>query len=267
MTERDELLDRRVHDAYESIELSDEAQDRMLANLLAAQQRKMETGSPVADGDTLQEPPTSDLVDAGTQWEPGPAQAPQGKVVRVRWIPMAIAATVIGAVVAGGFAWSILSSSSEPTESVMYANETEMPNLVEEDASSAKDGTSADVPHFSGRDMKDEDVAADTAADPTVRERAEYNSPGSDDSQQESVHKYPLITLEDGTKYQVVQNGVIAGEVDAAEVGELVGAAMAADDSYEGTVACKVYRVKNASEVFAVRYDGEESYWYCEPLD
>ena len=254
MTERDDLLGRRVHDAYESIELSDEAQERMLANLLAAQQKRADAGSPVAKDDAIQEPPTSDLEDVGVWREPEPVQAPQGKVVRVRWIPMAIAATVIGAVVAGGFAWSVLSSSSESAASVTYAgkNEAEMPELAEEDASSSKDG----------------DVADDVAAASEIDERAEHNKFYSDEPEQGPVHQYPLITLEDGTKYRLVQGGVAAGEVDAVDVGELVGEAAATDDSGKGdSVSCKVYRVKSSKEVFAVRYDGEESCWYCETLD
>ena len=44
MADERELLEQRIHDAYESVEPSAEAQERMLANLLAAQGRARQTG-------------------------------------------------------------------------------------------------------------------------------------------------------------------------------------------------------------------------------
>ena len=84
-----------------------------------------------------------------------------------------------------------------------------------------------------------------------------------------TVDTCPSIRLEDGTRLTALRDGITIDEVDAERVGELLGkgsaAAFDAPDGEAG-VPCEVFRLVDETDAYAVRYEGEETFWRCTPL-
>jgi hypothetical protein len=79
----------------------------------------------------------------------------------------------------------------------------------------------------------------------------------------------PRIRLEDGTLLTALRDGISVDEVDAGRVGELLGrgSATAFDaPTSEVGVPCEVFRLLDEADAFAVRYEGEETFWRCTRL-
>lgn len=259
-------FDQQVHDAFEHIELSEEAQDRMLGALLAAQARKQ--AEQAADSVARSDDAASVLQDAETEVEtvPSPFEE-QGKVIEIArrrfgWhalLPLAAVLVLAVVVVSFGTQKSTMSESN----AVMSEAASEAKGAA--DASEA-DGGSAESTSMEAE--ADDAAAAETDAANSVEESADTDALYARDMM--LVDYYPCITLADGTRLTALRDGLHAEEVASSQVGELVGSATATvfDDS-EGTdaVSCEVFSLKGEADAFAVRYEGEETYWRATATD
>lgn len=249
MANENEQFDQQVHDALDRIELSEEAQDRMLANLLAARERTQE-----------REAPSSEVPEKGErETKPDDAGAAEAKVIPVaprrmpwlRWLPLA-AVLVMAVVVV-----RVTSLGGKAT------NEQAV-SVAAEDSASAPEESAKTVGEGSGEAAEDpvatsEMMALDAAADGA----AEYESgwPAG------LVEVYPRITLEDGTTLTALRDAEFVDEVDSERVGELVAAGTATPFDSAESVPCEVYRLVNEDDAYAVRYEGEQTYWHCTPVE
>lgn len=243
MADTDELLDQQIHDAFERIELSEEAQDRMLAKLLEAQgERAVAMGEP--------QPATSQEADSSIDVVPFTPRRPWHRVV----LPLAAVLVAALVVVRIGMGLGAGSSQAASDAGVEFAA------TASEDKALAEGGVSLDTTNGSTVDAPD--VAEEAVPEALMLDAA----PEAAMEELGSVDLCPLITLADGTRLTALVDGLYTVEVDAEEVGDPVGEATARPfDSDEG-VACTVYRMAG-SDGFAVQYEGESSFWQCVAID
>lgn len=243
MANENELFDQQIHDAFDRIELSEEAQGRMLANLLAAQER-MQAREVPADV----EPP----VVAEKDSDPGEAEVipvPPRRMPWQRWLPLAavlvLAVVVVRVTSLGGMA------SSEQSAGATAADSAIVPGDSAKSMGEAEESATAD------------ELAAPTAYDAEADAIAELepNWPVG------LVETHPRITLEDGTVLTALRDAQFLDEVDSERVGELVATGAATPFDATESVPCEVYRLLNEDDAYAVRYEGEETFWRCVPYE
>lgn len=237
MAGEDRLFDQRIHDAYEGVVLSDEAQGRMLADLLAAQEA-------YAAGTEMHGRPTgaehSDHGTSGTATKVIPLARRRG---RRRWL-MAAAAVAMALVVVrlSGIAPTGSHDKAASTADVAVGGgDQEAVTYKETEATPGDVGGSSDV------SVEDTESAADITPHDTV-------------------DFYPIVRLGDGTTLSALVDAQHTVEVDASRVGESLGAASASPADAIDTVSCEVYRLRDDPEGYAVRYGDETTYWYCFAL-
>ena len=276
MSEKDMMLDQQVHDAFEGIRMSDEAQDRMLGALLAAQAQR------AGEGDIRTDAPEATVRRAPTQQEDErPAQATRpaqrrskaahlkmkvdGTKPARRWstwkmvLPLA-AVLVVGAVV--------IRMQMVQSAEFSRANEIMEPTATEKTLS-AESATGA---------MADEAVSDDAAEDMAF-EAEEYSAEtegmveplapeviGSGGTPGSKAGLYPRIKMADGTLLTALVEGDHAEEVDAARVGTSLGKAQASPFDVDEPIDCEVFSLVDDPDGFAVRFEGEQGYWYCTRL-
>ena len=240
-------FDQRIHDAYDRIELSEDAQDRMLANLMAAQARKQFHEVPSTS--TEFESPTQATIATDSR---DPRKESDNHKTRKRggmrtWLPRAAAVVAVLVVVSvvGGSLWG---GASSPMVASSGANDAKSTEALSEDMMVVEESAA----EADGEASPDESVgyAADAAASNEAEEL-------------QLVDLYPRIVLEDGTQFTTLVDGMYTTEVNASEVGERVGSATASPFDSTDTVACEVYRLLDDPDGYAVRYADQESYWYC----
>jgi hypothetical protein len=266
MADERELLEQRIHDAYESVEPSAEAQERMLANLLAAQGRARQTGegqtqavATAEDTDASatrqREKTSSRRVSAGGQT--GRRHAAKVTVApgrRSPWrvvLPLAAMLVLVAVVVRV----TGVSRNESRADGIMAQSSEKSSEPVSEDTAVA------------------DEPAAETNAmgvEPSITESADLDAGGEEFAAVErTVDVCPSITLEDGTRLTALRDGISIDEVDSERVGELLGrgsaAAFDAPDGEAG-VPCEVFRLVDETDAYAVRYEGEETFWRCTPL-
>lgn len=228
MTDRDELLDSQVHDAYERIELSDEAQERIATALRAAQGRAApeEAGEDRAaqgGGRVAQDEPLRMGGRRGT-WQ--------------RWLPLAAAIAAVAILLRVGLSPSEkLASMDGATDASLSQERTEGLAEAPEISEDLVDGEDAEA-------QEPEGAAGESVGEP-------------------SAERFPDITLGDGTILTTMAGGG-AQELDPAEVGGLVADATARSADGQESLACEVYELVGG-EGYAVRYGGEQGYWRCGP--
>lgn len=244
-------FDQRIHDAYERVSLGDEAQERMLGALLAAQAKRQEVAAKVPESEARREEEprraTASVLAGGRR---GAHAAARSRRLPV-WLPLAAAAAcvfVIAGVVGGVTSGSRTSATMEVAESAKSAGEDEVlyaPSLDEE-----PDATVA------------YDMVADAAG---VGATPESNAADEEAEQLQMADLYPRIVLDDGTTYSTLVEGMYTTEIEAESVGSRVGAGTASPFDADEAVACEVFELTD-DEGFVVRYEGESTYWYCTKL-
>jgi hypothetical protein len=225
MAMTDDQLAQQVHDAYEKIELSDDAQDRMLAALLAA-------------SDAKQVEPSADRGPSRRTTKGRVTQMPKRQGLK-RWMPMAavlLAALVVvqvGVLTVGNHSGETRADMAPKSEESMVADSFEV---------NASDGVA-----FETSAPQEGEAKADSAASEDV------------DSSEVSVMvgDYPLITLSDGTELVARPE-----QVDLIETGDLLEETTARSVDGEQSVTCRVYELVGGG--YAVSYEGEETYWLCD---
>ncbi len=225
MAMTDDQLAQQVHDSYEKIELSDDAQDRMLAALLAA----------------------SDAKQAEQNANRGPSRrTTKGRVTQMpkrqglkRWMP--IAAVLLAALVVVQVGVLTVGNHSGETRADM-APKSEESIVADSFEVNASDG-----------------VAFETAAPQEGEAKADSAASEDVDSSEVSVMvgDYPLITLSDGTELVARPE-----QVDLVETGDLLEETTARSVDGEQSVTCRVYELVGGG--YAVSYEGEEAYWLCD---
>lgn len=269
MADERELLEQRIHDAYESVEPSAEAQERMLANLLAAQGRARQTGegqtqavATAEDTDASatrqREKTSSRRVSAGGQT--GRRHAAKVTVApgrRSPWrvvLPLAAMLVLVAVVVRV----TGVSRNESRADGIMAQSSEKSSEPVSEEAS--EDAAVADEMAAETNAMEVEAPTTEGALDAGAEEFA---------AAERTVDVCPSITLEDGTRLTALRDGISIDEVDSERVGELLGrgsaAAFDAPDGEAG-VPCEVFRLVDETDAYAVRYEGEETFWRCTPL-
>ncbi|MBR3235665.1 MAG: hypothetical protein IKG11_08615 [Atopobiaceae bacterium] len=238
-TRMDEMLDdtaleQQLHRAYSSIEPSDKAQERMLANLLKAQANKQEQETQDMPAQTVVRPPLK-LV------EPDPMpEVSAGPRRRLIWLP--IVAAVVAALVIVQVS-GIMGGQNASSEA---AKQTALSNEAATDAAG---------------EMEFTDNAYETlSAEGAVRDSAEAPANPS------TVDVYPCVTLSNGVKLTALIDGSHTERVEQSKVGSSVGAATATPFDSDDQVSCEAFELKGKQGEYAVRYQGEDSYWRCVPL-
>lgn len=226
MTMTDDQLAQQVHDAYEKIELSDDAQDRMLAALLAA------------SSDTTQTEPRVDRRSSRHATKGQVVQMPKRHGLR-RWLP--IAAALVAALIVVQIGVLTIGGGSGESRADMA------PKSEESIAADSFDVNASDSVAFETAAPQEGEAKADSAASEVV------------DSSEVSamVEDCPLITLSDGTELVARPE-----QVDVVETGDLLEETTARSVDGEQSVACRVYELVGGG--YAVSYEGEESYWLCD---
>jgi len=272
MSERDELFDQRIHDAYEQIELSEEAQSRMLANLMAAQAlRERENGGQAEQTQAVQPDVVGVPVRKTAGTGPAHFRRVQPAPKRKNWrLILPLAAVLLAAVVVVTLQpWKPKSSYNK----VEAAPEKSVTDLTEEmplaEGPAEEKATAADEAEAEASDTNDFyelDDADGAAAEEGALLASESNDAGGAYTLG-LVDEYPLVTLKDGTALTALVDATSTVEVSVDRVGKQVGEAKAS--SFEGgeTVRCTVFSLVDDTAAYAVRYEGEQTYWYCTPLD
>lgn len=287
MADENRQFDQQVHDAFERIELSDDAQERILANLLAAQETRL-SGGDQRQGIPLEESRKEAVVqemaerverfeipsdaDDGKAAEEQ-ADAIEGAVVpfnrrRFGWrmlLPLAavlaVAVVVVQATNLSGGGKATSEAVVAP-QSVASSESKEYADAVAEDAGSADEAEALGVENSAQTMGQSDSVALDAAEEgPLATEEAAALT---------SVDYYPCVMLEDGTRLTALRDGLYTEEVSSDEVGELVGKAVASsfdDPQDESAVPCTVYALKHENGAYAVQYESETTYWRCEPIE
>ena len=244
MADENRQFDQQVHDAFERIELSDDAQERILANLLAAQETRL-SGGDQRQGIPLEESRKEAVVqemaerverfeipsdaDDGKAAEEQ-ADAIEGTVVpfnrrRFGWrmlLPLAavlaVAVVVVQATNLSGGGKATSEAVVAP-QSVASSESKEYADAVAEDAGSADEAEALGVENSAQTMGQSDSVELDMAEEaPMAAEEATALT---------SVDYYPRVTLEDGTRLTALRDGLYTEEVPSDEVGELVGKAVA----------------------------------------
>jgi len=278
MTHEDMLVDQRIHDAYERIELSDEAQERMLSGLLAAQaQRERVDEARVTESPRRRKAPVIRFVPRRVSWQV--------------WLSAAAALVVALVVVRLGTGSTgdratvemTMTESSAESASAKGTSDKAASNGVSYDLDAADEETAAeesDAIALDGGAAAGESDSADAPATGLVMDEAPYAPSETNGAEKdaadavtsdelESVDLYPRIRLEDGTYLTALEEGMHTVPLSADEVGELVGEARASSfDAPDGDaeIPCEVYTLADDTAAYAVRYEGEDSYWLCTPL-
>ena len=287
MADENRQYEQQVHDAFERIELSDDVQERILANLLAVQKQKT-AGEGQGQDIPLEESQSAAIAQGMTErverFEISPdandgqtaeerAEASGGAVVpftrrRFSWRMLLPLAAVLAVAVVVVQATNLLggrkatSEADVATQSVASSESKEYADAVAEDAGSADEAEALGVENSAQTMGQSDSVELDMAEEaPMAAEEATALT---------SVDYYPRVTLEDGTRLTALRDGLYTEEVPSDEVGELVGKAVASsfdDPQNESAVPCTVYALKHESGAYAVQYESETTYWRCEPIE
>lgn len=225
MAMTDDQLAQQVHDAYEKIELSDDAQERMLAALLSA---------------------SSDAAQVEPRVDRNPSRrATKGQVVQMpkrhslkRWLPIAAVLLAALVVVQVGVL-TIGNGSSGPGATVAVQSE-------ESAVSDSLERNTSDGVAFETSAPMEEKALADSAEP----EGAKAEAPAL-------VEGYPLVTLSDGTELVARLE-----QADPAAIAGLLEEATARTEDGEQYISCRVYELVGGG--YAVSYEGEDAYWLCD---
>lgn len=246
MEAKRDMFDQQIHDAYEQVSLSDEAQERMLAQLLAAQQRSEQPegadheARAVAAATTQPRSAEADVV---------PFAAHKRK--RRSWLPIA-ASIVVALVVVGSAATIALGpSGAENSNTTLAVSEKVAESVGSVDAAGAEQEDAV------SEESAPLDAGSEAATEETLAAESDYAET------LQAVDLYPSITLEDGTRFTALVEGMYTTQIEPDVVGEQVGVGAATPFDAPDSIGCTVYRLTDDPEGFAVRYDGEDTYWYC----
>lgn len=305
MADENRQFDQQVHDAFERIELSEGAQDRILANLLAAQVRKQSGENQEHNGllDEGQGVRASQKADGGVDRFVIPMRADEEpkETVRHSEIQKRKANTMgsTGPVVIEGsdadddevipfwrkrFGWrkvlpfaaalavtvvvvqaTIVIGGGKHASEAVIAPKSDAAHESKEYDSVAED--SAATPEETSAEGSAQSMATNDSAEPEATEVTPMETEEST-TDLTLVDHCPLITLEDGTQLTALRDGLYTEEVSPDEVGELVSEAVASPGpEYDYVIPCTVYALKHESEAYAVRYKSETTYWRCEPME
>lgn len=225
MAMTDDQLAQQVHDAYEKIELSDDAQDRMLAALLAA------------SSDTTQTEPRVDRRPSRHATKGQVVQMPKRHGLR-RWMPIAAVLLAALVVVQVGVL-TIGNDSSGPGATVaVQSEESAVSDSIERNTS---DGVAFET------SAPMEEKALVDSAEP---EGAKADAPAL-------VEDYPLVTLSDGTELVARPE-----QADPTAIAGTPEEATARTEDGERHISCRVYELVGGG--YAVSYEGEDAYWLCD---
>lgn len=225
MAMTDDQLAQQVHDAYEKIELSDDAQDRMFAALLAA-------------SDAKQVEPSVDHNPARRTTKGQVLQMPKRSGLK-RWLP--IAAALVAALIVVQIGVLTISGGSGESRADMA------PKSEESIAADSFDVNASDSVAFETAAPQEGEAKADSVAS-EVADSSEVSA---------MVEDCPLITLSDGTELVARPE-----QVDVVETGDLLEETTARSVDGEQSVACRVYVLVGGG--YAVSYEDEETYWLCD---
>ena len=225
MAMTDDQLAQQVHDAYEKIELSDDAQDRMFAALLAA-------------SDAKQVEPSVDHNPARRTTKGQVLQMPKRSGLK-RWLP--IAAALVAALIVVQIGVLTIGGGSGESRADMA------PKSEESIAADSFDVNASDSVAFETAAPQEGEAKADSVAS-EVADSSEVSA---------MVEDCPLITLSDGTELVARPE-----QVDVVETGDLLEETTARSVDGEQSVTCRVYELVGGG--YAVSYEGEETYWLCD---
>lgn len=235
MTTGHEPFDQQIHDAFDQVELSEDAQDRILARLMAAQASKAE------------ERAEEEAHEAEVIVVP-PRRIPWGRWVSLAAVLVAALVVVRITVLAPNASPHTVSVASqdvaEKSGAVESAEATTAPEMAPEAAENAP-AFELDAP------LSDEDVSGEAAEQPVSLTVPRVS-----------------IKLDNGMWFTTEGIDPLTSEVGLERVGELMGAGVAYDtDAIEGDpgVACEVFSLLDEPDAYAVRLDDEQVCWRCVP--
>ncbi len=239
MAETSKLFDQRIHDAYETVELSAEAQDRMLASLLTAQDARRDA---LPDAGALQELPAEQPHEAEVIALP--------RRSRKAAILLPMAAVLLVALV---IARVTLLGNSNTAETATFSSSAHTSEKAAESAGAAAN-----------------EVVYEDAAEGMVYEDAAEEmeslvaSPMADEASQGQplAELYATVTLVDGTSLTTLVDGSAPTEADASQIGERLGEATATSAAGD-QISCEVFSLVDGSRSYAVRYMGDSRFWLC----
>lgn len=231
----DELFDQRIHDAYERIELSEDAQDRMLANLLAARDKAGEATAQTAS-------PERKATVRRISWH--------------RWLP--VAAVVLVGLVVVGVSVTAPKNAYQASEAVM-----EVESYAAEDAAGAD--AAAEMAAKDNGALAPQAVQLEETTAVASGSADEQTDSEQGDALADTAVRFCVVTMPDGRQLTTLPGDATEpASVLGDAVGKLLGQATATTPDGGQTVACEVFELVDDSSAFAVRYQGEQTYWRCE---
>lgn len=307
MSDEDKTFDRKIHDAYEGVRLSEDAQDRMLASLLSAQRERREAilandgdaaieagpsrTATIPHGGAAAKPTVRDTkADSADKSNARRSQAAPDARRRVPWkvvLPLA-AALLVGIVVVRLQAPSAAEMSTlapqdlgdisaeydaqqRETDAVDVADDVREEAYVSE-GTNAKGAAEAEASAEADHDTA---AGAEIAEErqvldyETTPEKLETTDDAATTSETPvaTADSHPLITLADGTQLSTAIDGKPAVEVDEEKVGAHVGSGTATARDQGSALPCEVYELVDVSSAYAVRYDGEDGWWLAASIE
>lgn len=237
MADKDTLFDQRIHDAYEQIELSEAAQQRVLEQLLAAQ----------GQGQAAEVVP-----------------APRSHRKTGVWLPLAAALIVALVVVQGAFVAGSTYKSNATSTTLARSTEKALDGAMVASEGATDEGAAANDGATTNATTTDDFATDEEAAEQDLAaETAPLSGPAADG--QPLAQSHPQIELPDGTLLTTLADGSTATEVDAAQVGDSRGTATASSSDDGSRLSCEVFSLTEEPGAYAVRYEGQDDFWRCTP--
>ena len=242
-------FDELVRGAYEAIDPSPEAEERMLANILAAQRAK-----DTAAGDTSAE--TAEVASPSlapvTPLPSKPARKRSSHTIRIL---LPVAATVLVGAVAVGV---IMSSVGENKAAGIAASPAQVDMVSDNAAREANE-----LGDYATEDMAvdaDEYSAFETTGyTDSALDASSMNEPASG-SMPNPPSYYPVVVLPNGEEFELVFENGAPVTLPQQERGEMVGDATAWNDARTDSLPCTVYHRSGNSSEFVINY-GDATYF------
>ena len=277
MADESRMFDQQVHDAFERVELSEDAQERILANLLTAQRSRefVETEGP---HDVAGQDVATGQSEAASQEEAASEKVVPFSRRRFGWralLPLAAVLAVAAVVVSA----TNLLGSKNSTTMMDIATESEESSYAAKEVDAMAEETSGSAAVDAGGAAEADVMNSESASEPTVQsetvaldmaDEAPLAAEESATQDLTSVDYYPRVEMSDGTLLTALRDGLYTEEVPTEEVGKYVCTAVATsfdDTAQENGVSCMVYELTSEAGAYAVKYESEETYWRCVPYE
>ena len=263
MDGRDDQLNQQVFEAFDSVTMSKEAQERILSNLKDRQAQLANEQDNVEVPKTTVLPRAQAASDAETGTHAAEVVPAPKHRNAAKWLLPLAAVLLAGIVVVRVMMPTGQQTMHAPKSAA--AEDSELSETVVTDAAAAEEGAAEDT----------DESAGDLGIDPSAEEEAYDGAPTEDllpepedgEHPMGTVDLYPIVEMSDGTVLSALIDGMYTQQLDGSQVSDSLGTAVAHPSDAKDTVECEVFKLADEASGYAVRYKGDSTYWYCVQVD